>query len=281
MRLDTLETVSLPRLVGVVNQAFSDYAIPFQFTEAKLGEMMRRRGVRLDLSVGVLDADELVGFTLNGLGTWQGRVAGYDSGTGVVPEARRRGYSRAMIERTRDVMRGAGAEIYLLEVLMSNDPAIALYESAGFRRTRALVAWGIETVANGEVPSGVDLEIGDRIDPDRMRAMWDWEPSWQHSFEAIGRAGDARVVIEARRGDELAGYAIVFPASSDLAQIAVERGHRRRGIGRALAAEAWRRSANTLRAINVDAGDAGSLAFFGRIGAIEIVRQHEMALDLG
>ena len=50
----------------------------------------------------------------------------------VVPDARREGFGRALLERFIDDARRAGAEQVFLEVRVSNLPAIALYESSGF-----------------------------------------------------------------------------------------------------------------------------------------------------
>jgi ribosomal-protein-alanine N-acetyltransferase len=51
----------------------------------------------------------------------------------VVPDARRQGLGRALLERFVDDAQRAGAEQIFLEVRLSNRPAIALYESAGFK----------------------------------------------------------------------------------------------------------------------------------------------------
>lgn len=50
----------------------------------------------------------------------------------VVPDARRRGLGRALLERFVDDALRAGTEQMFLEVRVSNVPAIALYQSAGF-----------------------------------------------------------------------------------------------------------------------------------------------------
>ncbi len=50
----------------------------------------------------------------------------------VVPDARRQGLGRALLDRFMDDALRAGAEQLFLEVRISNLPAIALYESAGF-----------------------------------------------------------------------------------------------------------------------------------------------------
>jgi ribosomal-protein-alanine acetyltransferase len=50
----------------------------------------------------------------------------------VVPDARRQGLGRTLLDRFVDDARRAGAEQMFLEVRVSNTPAITLYEAAGF-----------------------------------------------------------------------------------------------------------------------------------------------------
>lgn len=50
----------------------------------------------------------------------------------VVPDARRQGLGRALLDRFLDDARRCGAEQMFLEVRVSNAPAIALYAGAGF-----------------------------------------------------------------------------------------------------------------------------------------------------
>src|SRR5512144_3312993 len=52
----------------------------------------------------------------------------------VVPDARRRGFGRALLRRFVADARRLGADQLFLEVRVSNAPAIALYESEGFER---------------------------------------------------------------------------------------------------------------------------------------------------
>lgn len=52
----------------------------------------------------------------------------------VEPAARRRGLARALVEAAAGAARMAGAQTLFLEVAHDNQPALALYEAAGFAR---------------------------------------------------------------------------------------------------------------------------------------------------
>lgn len=256
-------------VVACFNEAFSDYVVPFSMTATQLQSICIRRGVVLALSIGAFDGDRLVGFTLNG---FDGQTA-YDSGTGVVPSHRREGVAREMMERIMPPLRDAGAQRYVLEVIESNPRAVALYESLGFTITRPLTCWKYES------SEANDAEIRP-IDLDQVENFRDVEPTWQNSDAAIRRARDPRVILGAFDGDLLTGYAVVFPQTHDLAQLAVRRTHRRRGIGSALLARAAAEAEGNIRILNVDARDAGIDAFLRARGAEQFVRQREMERPL-
>lgn len=275
--LRTLGDTPISTLTRAFNRAFADYAVSFEMTDDRLTEMLRRRGVRFDLSVGVFEADDLVGFTFNGFDEWDGVPTGYDSGTGVVPEARGRGLSSEMLDATKQLFRGAGARQYLLEVLQSNEAAIHVYEKAGFHAGRSLLCYQLDRAPRRS--RAYEILVAPPLWKE-FASWWDSRPSWQNGIASVARAGDPYEVLVARIERMVAGYAIVFPQSGDLAQLAVARPHRRVGIGTALVAEAKRRSQKPLRILNIDADDDGTNNFVLACGAKEIARQYEMTLDL-
>ena len=68
-------------------------------------------------------------------------------------------------------------------------------------------------------------------------------------------------------------------SSGDLAQFAVARDDRRRGIGTALLAAARAASPSPLRIVNTDAGCAATSRFLASVGSSELVRQYEMTRE--
>lgn len=244
-------------------EAFSDYVIKLSPSRDQLAEMLARRAWAPEASVGVFDGERIVAFTLNGIDGG----AGYDSGTGVVPSHRRQGLARELMESSFALLRERGCTRYILEVIDLNQAAAALYRSLGFVETRGLQCWSYELQGEGvngarETAAACELE-GDIV------------PSWQNTRASIARARDRRVTI----GDEH-GCAIVFPGSGDLPHLAVERAHRRRGIGTRLLRGAASLAGKPLRILNIDERDAGIAAFLERAGAKKTVRQLEMIRSL-
>lgn len=56
----------------------------------------------------------------------------YDILTGTIPEYRRQGISRSILERTKALLKQKGVSTYTTEVLKDNSKALALYLSVGF-----------------------------------------------------------------------------------------------------------------------------------------------------
>jgi len=246
--------------------AFSHYVVPMQPSTEALREMFTRRGWVPELSSGIFEDDRLVAFTLNAIDGDRG----YDTGSGVLPTHRRRGLARQTMEHSTTLLAEAGVTRYMLEVLEPNTNASALYRSLGFAETRRLDCYILEC-------GGASHRFQQRRpQPPQSTHWWDVQPSWQNSTASIHRARDQYVTI----GDE-DGYAILFPATGDLPQLAVRREARRRGVGTRLIETAAAIAEKPLRIINVDARDEGIAAFLAALGARRFVRQIEMERTLG
>ena len=82
------------------------------------------------LSIGAYqDAGELVGYAIVSryVDAW------HVMNIAVVPEFRRRGIARSLLERLFELTSGEGRRGYTLEVRVANEVAIRLYEQAGFK----------------------------------------------------------------------------------------------------------------------------------------------------
>ncbi len=276
---------SLPEATihGAFIEAFADYVVPLRPELDAFRDLHTRCGVRPDLSIGAFEGERLIGFTLSAFGAWEGRRAGYDAGTGVIPSARRRGLARAMMRRSLELLAAEGATCCVLEVIQSNLGALELYRDLGFEHRRDLLCWRLDEVPYRRV-AGLELRGAQRphdldLDLDRDAApLWSRWPSWQNSIASIHRTREAQTTLVARLDDKLVGYAVVL-RRGNLLQLAVAPEMRRRGIGTALLRAARLHAAGPLALTNTDAEDRAMTAFLESLGAEERVRQHEMLLE--
>ena len=261
MNIRPLTGVSFETMTAAFNDAFSDYDIPANYPVEFLTNLVTRRGYRHDLAVGAFDGDRLVGFVFNCL---EGDRA-YNSGTGVVISHRRRGIARQLMQRSIDTL---PATTYTLEVIETNHRAAALYRDLGFEETRRLQSWSyVGSGAPPILPANVSLEV--------LRSWCDMTPSWQNDTPSIRRAREPFLTFG---GDE--GGVVVFPSNGDVAQLAVRRDARRRGVGRALLQAAANCTKAPLRIMNIEDEAEEITAFLESCGARRTVRQIEMVCRL-
>ncbi|MDH5462012.1 MAG: GNAT family N-acetyltransferase, partial [Candidatus Bathyarchaeota archaeon] len=93
---------------------------------------------------------------------------------------------------------------------------------------------------------------------------------------------ERKVILGAFHENELRGYGILCPESGDIAQIAVDKDYRRRGIGSLLLTEFAERAETTgkLSILNIDSSSKETLSFFESAGFENVAGQNEMMLEL-
>lgn len=282
MKFADLSNCSLEIIHDAFLDAFSDYVVPIQLSMEQLGSMLERRGYDPAISVGVFDGDRLVAFTLNGSGVHRGLLTVYDTGTGVRRSHRGQRLTRAMFEWVEKRLAPRRFGQYILEVITSNRRAGSIYEEIGFETVRELQCWHVRPTPDEQRPmAGVLIQISEDLDWNQARTFCDVLPSWQNSTDSIRRSRDARFLLRAEAGGAFVGYAVVFPASGDLPQLAVHPAWRRRDIGGSLLSHAASLSGSgELRVINVDDSVPGPRLFLQRRGGKAGVRQFEMRKNL-
>jgi [ribosomal protein S18]-alanine N-acetyltransferase len=121
LRIRDFSESDLPAVAAIERRIFSD-AWPESFFREELSQAMAW--------ARVAEADgAIAGYLL----AWVGAGAGHVGNLGVVPDARRRGVARALLEDLLEHAGAAGAAQLTLEVRVSNFAAQALYRGFGFR----------------------------------------------------------------------------------------------------------------------------------------------------
>lgn len=257
-------------------EAFSDYLVPFQLSEAQLENHIKQNSVILERSVGAFSKDKMIGVTLNGFGIWNGKQTVYDAGTGIVPAFRNRGIGKKMFDFMIPDLRKNGFEQILLEVISHNKNAVRLYQKLGFETTRRLIFF--EQQKSFEIPAKNNFEIREILAPDwrLFESFADGKTSWQNSLEATQRTLQKKIFFGAFLGEKCIGYGIVSRGTAIISQIAVTRKFRRNGAASMILREMQTRLENNLRASNVDEKIAGVVGFFKKCGFEEKLVQLEM-----
>jgi len=259
--------------------AFSDYQVDMQVSEQRFAQRLARDGVQMEISAAAFDDDRMIGFYINGNGEWQGKQTAYDAGTGVVPDYRNQGVAKELFAFTESKLRELPVSEYLLEVLTTNERAVALYRKLGFVETRRFAVFRSQrTLQPLDDLAEVDIRRMEEPDWKLFQSFWDGYPSWQNSVAAVERSPNERVIMGAHVDGKCVGYGVVFSPVANLMQLAVAPSFRRKGIGsrilRALSAE------ETLKVNNIDEELKGTLAFFEANGFKVVLEQFEMCKSL-
>lgn len=281
--IQSLKEISFENLFGSFSKAFADYEL--QLDAGQLQNMLVRRGFKAELSFGAFRNEELISFTFNGIGSFNGVKTAYDSGTGTLKDFRGQGWASRIFAHSLPFLREAGIEQYLLEVLQHNTTAVSVYSKAGFSVSRELNYYVQEKASvKPEKPLKDDTVQFRTIDfsfQPEMEACWDFYPSWQNSFESVVRKSDDFEMIGAFSGSELCGYFILAPQSGDLPQLAVKRRFRGQGIGSELLRRALSlNQSEVLKIINTDSTCESMNGFLNAIQIEQKGKQYEMTLKL-
>ena len=233
-----LSKTSIETIHQAFEKAFADYEEPFDMTVAQLQYMIERRGFNRKLSFGAFDGEELVGFTLNGIGKWNDELTAYDTGTGIIQEFRKQGIATRIFEESLPILKKNNVNQYLLEVIKTNTKAFDLYKKAGFEVQREFDYWvsPVELLDLKTNNQYADFSIKELDDAnwDLYSNFWDFNPSWQNSADAISRKINSFKVAGVFHSEKLIGYGIIEKHTGDIPQFAIAQEFRRNGLGKLL-----------------------------------------------
>ena len=238
MRLEPADTLTPAELAELFTRGYEGYYVPMHVDAPTMEYMLETWDIDLARSRVALDGDARVGVAnlgVRGDRSWIG-------GIGVVPEARRRGIGRLLMEE----LIALAPPVVTLEVLEQNAPAIALYEMLGFERTRILEVWSLKEPPLVEARNAEPAPLGLADLP------------WQRADESLPPDYER---VEVDGGEMLVRGATVFQLRADDED----------------AAAALLSRGRQLLYLNVPEGDVATGAL-RRLGAELSLRQYEMVL---
>lgn len=287
MEFKSLATTPLEEILDAHNDAFSDYSQPMQLTLERFKSINIQRGVSYPLSIGAFNDQKLVGFILNSVRDWDGKLTAYDCGTGVRVDYRKQKIGKTMFKELIPLLKKENVHQYLLEVIKSNEPALELYKNQGFQIKRSFTCMAIEAV---QLEKSLDLinkaKICDirqehTVDFNLIQDFWDFDPSWQNSNDSVLAVQSDFVYINAYLDEKLVGYVIINPKNGGIAHFGVDPAQRRKGIATNLLSSIVRDlDIKGIHLINIDEKSESTIEFLKHYGFEVFTEQYEMVLSL-
>jgi ribosomal protein S18 acetylase RimI-like enzyme len=106
-------------------------------------------------------------------------------------------------------------------------------------------------------------------------------PSWQNSIDSINAAADTFKYSIVSIEDTIVGYGIIDIITGDIPQIAIDKNHRGKGIGKSIFADLFKSTeADSIKVLNVDSKSTAMKNFLLKLGFEQNVKQYEMSLKL-
>lgn len=275
-----LNETSIEMLHETFVDAFSDYQVKIDLPIWKFEGMLKRRGYVAEISMGAFVNEKLVGFVLNGLRMWNGKLTIYDVGTGVIGEYRRQGVTNNILSNIKNIIKEKGVEQYLLEVIKANESAVKLYKNQGFEIERELECFQLDKTQYNSITNHNIGQVNN-LDLKELKCFWDFSPSWQNSIDSINASSEEFSYLVARIDNTIVGYGIIDKKSGDIPQIAVDKNFRGKGIGRSIMTDLIKNTESSkISVINVDGKDQGLQNLLLKLGFKNIVSQYEMILKI-
>ncbi|HSL45783.1 MAG TPA: N-acetyltransferase [Anaerolineales bacterium] len=172
---------SLPDLVKLLNQGFEDYFVPIQFNTTIFLNMLRKDGMDLTTSRVLIGDEQPRGIALIARRGWVSRVAAM----GIAKEARGKGAGSWFMQELIQEACQRGEREMVLEVIAQNEPAVKLYQKAGFQTVRRLVGF---VRKDAKEHQKVELQEMDLRDVSRLISQHGLaDLPWQLSAESIAQ----------------------------------------------------------------------------------------------
>lgn len=174
------------QLTDAYNQTRVDYIVPMPMNESKLREYSLIYDIDLAQSVVAVENGEILGLAMLGIRgdkTWVTRL-------GVVPNGRKRGLGRCLIDRLIHNSKSLGASEVHLEVIKNNNAAETLFRRCGFEPERELLVVRRPPNPINIVTLGIYIELLGYQDFWDLLAIRRDNPSWVTANESLQNAGN-------------------------------------------------------------------------------------------
>ncbi|SET67199.1 GNAT family N-acetyltransferase [Paenibacillus sp. NFR01] len=185
----------LDEAVEAWNEGFAGYFLDMTMSPEAFLNRLTLEGLSPALSFAAYDDGRPAGIVLNGIREIQGIRVAWNGGTGVVPEYRGKGISRALMDHALQIYREERVQLSTLEALSPNERAIRLYKSKGYDTVDRILYMGYDQALpklDGVETDEYLYRHGTPQDIKAYEALMPWQSQWAN----FRRDGEALLVHE-------------------------------------------------------------------------------------
>ncbi len=224
MTIQNLKNIDLSQIVDSLVQAFEGYFVKMPDSVEYWDGRFKGARVNYELSFGVFDEGKLVAFIINGIDVHDGKLAAFNTGTGVIKTHRGQQLVDKLYAHALPKLHVAGVEKCMLDVVQANARAIRVYERIGFSIKRNFLCF------RGEINVPAQSVNVKRVPFTQLAALSNPVHSfysWDDTNTAIQTAGEAvyeSYIVQNEVG-EIIGHFVFNPLNNYVAQLEAKEGH--------------------------------------------------------
>ncbi|MGE0173955.1 MAG: GNAT family N-acetyltransferase [Oligoflexales bacterium] len=173
--IESLYRLRIDEFIDVHNKAFANYLVPVPaLNELQMSRVFSSQRVDQGKSLVAFEDGKPIGFANVAVRGWSLRIAS----VGVIPEYRRQGVARRLLEKIISDAKNQNYRTIELEVFPLNERAVKLYASLGFEVVRKIYAFkALPTISKVSADQGITeidpFEAGKIIDSyDDLSLPW-------------------------------------------------------------------------------------------------------------
>ncbi|MCA6078454.1 GNAT family N-acetyltransferase [Fulvivirga sedimenti] len=277
--IQTPDSVHTTDLYLAFSDAFGDYkpSVGLTLPEFRQKFFVHYQTDRRLSRLALVNA-EIAAFILSTPGNYRNRRSAYLSAVGVRQKYRGMGLLGALFDDLITQLKQEQFEQCLLEVLSSNERAIRIFESKGFRETRRFLAYS-GPARNLNPPENYSFIVKNNLYfPFREMEITD-NVNFQETPSFMRKERKRLLTIVSGDDQQEKGYLILNPVSGRIRHIFVHPEYRRAGIGRSMIQYAIT-LVPKLKIINVDRENHSLRCFLEALGFHTQLEQIEMIMEL-
>lgn len=271
MEIKSLAHSSFEAIVDSFLSAFEGYFVKMPEDKEYYRKRWAAAKVDFDLSFGMYDQEQLVGFIIHAIDTRNGYMTAYNTGTGVIPNYRGQQITSKIYKSAIPLLKKQGVTRGLLEVITENHRAIKVYEDIGFKKIKHYRCFKGEVTAQKE-----SAPLVQKCNVHILEEQLSWPESkysWDNQIQSIQNSSfDYYQIHEAGTAES---YFVIDSENGNFPQFDVYQN----------TAEAWKRLANAIhdktsvvKSNNIDLRFKDKLACMAKLGIPAVVDQFEMEM---